>query len=289
MQNVCFIGLGTMGLPMALNLIRAGNTLTVFDLNEMAVDQAVAAGAGRVDSIRELSKASDVVITMLPDVPEVEAVMGGENGVIENAKKGALLIEMSTIHPDTTRRLAEDAAAKGLRFLDAPVCRSSKDAEAGTLLILVGGEESDLESARSLLNVMGSEIEYCGSVGSGITLKLINNTLVQGIAVALNEALMLTEKSGISIDALSSVCSRTAASNWLLEKAYPNKVFKNDFSLGFALDWAAKDVGHTVSLAKSLGLDSRVSEVALAWLTEAQEAGLGRQDAFVLSKFMAEK
>lgn len=289
MRNVGFIGLGTMGLPMVLNLIRDGNTVTVFDLNELAVDQAVAAGASRTDSIGELSRTNDFVITMLPDVPEVEAVMNGENGVIENAKTGTILIEMSTIHPDTTRRLAKRAEEKGLRFLDAPVCRSSKDAEAGTLLILVGGNALDLKSARSLLNSMGSEIEHCGPVGSGITLKLINNTLVQGIAVALNEALILTKKSGISTDALSSVCSRTAASNRLLEKAYPNKVFKNDFSLGFALDWAAKDVGHTVSLAKSLGLDLRVSEVAFAWLSEAQSAGLGRQDAFVLSKFMAEK
>ncbi len=289
MENVGFVGLGTMGLPMAVNLIRAGYTVTVYDLRESAVERAVAEGARRAESVGELSRTNGIVVTMLPDVPEVEAVMTGQDGILENARSATIVIEMSTIHPDTTRKLADYAKTKGIRFLDAPVCRSSKDAENGTLLILVGGEEADLEAVRGLLDTMGSEIEHCGPVGSGITLKLINNTLVQGIAVALNEALILTEKSGISIEALSSVCSRTAASNRLLEKAYPNKVFKNDYSLGFALDWATKDVGHTVSLAKSLGVDPKVGVVALHWLKEAQRAGLGRQDAFVISKYMSEQ
>ena len=133
---------------------------------------------------------------------------------------------------------------------------------------------------------MGSEIEHCGSVGSGITLKLINNTLVQGIAVALNEALLLCEKTGADREALVSVCSRTAASNRLLEKAYPAKVFKNDYSLGFALDWAVKDVGHTVSLAESLAVPLPVGSLAHDLLKKAQAEGLGRKDAFVLFESM---
>ena len=286
MQTVGFIGLGTMGLPMALNLIRKGFSVVAFDVNPASIDRAIEGGAQACESIQELAAKSGIIITMLPDVPEVESVMYGPDGVLENAMDGTLLIEMSTIHPDTTKQVAFEASKRGIRFVDAPVCRSSKDAENGTLLILVGGEAQDLDYCLPLLEAMGSEIEYCGVVGSGITLKLINNTLVQGIAVALNEALLLCEKTGISKEALGSVCSRTAASNRLLEKAYPAKVYKGDYSLGFALDWAAKDVRHTVSLAQSLGLDQRSGLLALELLEQAQEKGLGRQDAFALFSMM---
>lgn len=286
MQTVGFIGLGTMGYPMALNLLKAGMSVVVFDVNEEVVSSAIEHGARSCDSVADLSKQSEVIITMLPDVPEVELVMLAEEGVVRNARPGSLLIEMSTIHPDTSKMVWRAAQERGLRFVDAPVCRSSKDAEAGTLLILVGGDKVDLERGLPILEVMGSEIEHCGPVGSGITLKLINNTLVQGIAVALNEALLLSENTGISREALISVCSRTAASNRLLEKAYPAKVFKDDYSLGFALDWAAKDVRHTVSLARSNGLEFELGQLTSRLLEQAQGAGLGRQDAFSLFKHM---
>ena len=281
-ERVGFIGLGTMGAPMARNVMAGGFPLGVYDIRPEAAEPLAAEGATAHDSPAALAAASDAIISIVPDSQDVAAVMLGEGGVLPGARSGSLIIEMSTIDPETTRRVGAEAARVGVRMIDAPVCRSSQHAVRGELMVLVGGHEKDFEECLPLLKTMGDTFHYCGELGAGVTMKLVNNTMGQGIALAVLECLTLGVKAGLSLEQMVEVFSGTAVSNKFMEAVYPARAFRGNFDLGFALDWAHKDVGHFLSLASRLNVPCPAAAMAHQFQQIARSQGKGRLDHTVL-------
>ena len=218
MATIGFIGLGVMGRPMAEHLVRAGHEVTVHNRSPDPVRALVEAGAKAGASAAEVAEGADVVITMVPDSPDVEAVVLGEQGVLEAAREGLLLIDMSTIRPDTARKVAEAAAARGVRFLDAPVSGGQVGAEEATLSIMVGGSAEDFEAARPVLESLGRTIMHVGPVGSGQTVKAANQLIVAGVIELVSEAIVLLEAHQVDMEPAIEVLAGGLAGNQILER-----------------------------------------------------------------------
>jgi 4-hydroxybutyrate dehydrogenase/sulfolactaldehyde 3-reductase len=278
MKTIGFIGLGAMGRPMARNALKGGFALRVHDIVPEAVEALRAAGAEVRPSPREVARDADGVITMLPDSPDVEAVMLGPDGVAAGARAGTYVIDMSTIDPSTSKRVGQALRARGLRFVDAPVGRTAAHAEAGTLLVMIGGEPADVRAVEPLLRTMGSDLVHCGPPGSGITMKVVNNYLSCAASVLTAECLVLGVKAGLDLETMLRVMTGTAAKTAHLEMTYPAKAFRGDFTPGFLIDLAHKDLG----LALRLGGEERVplamGAVAREIYSHARARGKGRLD-----------
>jgi 2-hydroxy-3-oxopropionate reductase len=204
-ERIGFIGLGLMGRPMAHHLLTAGYQLTVFNRSRRAIDELVSAGAVAADSPRDVAKQSDIVITMLPDGPDVESVILGENGLQEGMLEGMLIIDMSTISPITTTHIASVLEAHHVGLLDAPVSGGEEGAKSATLSIMVGGSEEHFQRAQPIFAVLGKTITHCGPTGSGQIVKACNQVLVALIIEAISEALVLGAKSGVAPDIILKV------------------------------------------------------------------------------------
>jgi len=278
MRRIGFIGLGTMGRPMARNVLRAGFALAVHDLRPEPVEELVRLGAERRTSPREAARDADAVVTMLPDSPDVEAVLLGPEGVIHGARPGTLVVDMSTIDPATTRRLGAALRARGLRMVDAPVGRTSAHAEAGTLLIMVGGAPEDVAAAEPLLRAMGSDVIHCGPFGAGITMKVVNNFLSCASVALTAECLVLGVKAGLEVETMLRVLTGTAARTAHLELTYPVKALRGDFTPGFMVDLAHKDLGLALRLGAECRVPLAVGAAARELLTAARARGKGRLD-----------
>jgi 4-hydroxybutyrate dehydrogenase/sulfolactaldehyde 3-reductase len=283
MQDVGFIGLGTMGGPMARNLLKAGYRLTAFDIDDTALASIVAAGAKAASSPLTVATASDVVITMLPDAPDVEAAVLGENGVIHGIRKDAVLIDMSTIDPMTTRRVAAALATKGTSMIDCPVAKTAEHAVTGTLTLMVGGPPDIVERCRTLLSCMGSDFFYCGELGMGETMKLTNNMLASITANGTVEALVTGIKAGLTLETMLEVMRTTMAWNQQLA-AMPKKGFLGKFKPGFMIRLAHKDVRLALQLAKAMGVRTPLGAGTLQTLEDAIAAGLGNEDTAAVLK-----
>jgi 4-hydroxybutyrate dehydrogenase/sulfolactaldehyde 3-reductase len=278
MKTIGFIGLGAMGGPMARNVLKGGYTLRVHDVVPEAAEALRSAGAEPRPSPREVARDADCVITMLPDSPDVEAVLLGGDGVLAGARPGTYVIEMSTIDPSVSRRVSETLRARGLRFVDAPVGRTAAHAQAGTLLVMIGGEAADVGAVEPLLRTMGSDLVHCGPPGAGITMKVVNNYLSCAASVLTAECLVLGVKAGLDLETMLRVMTGTAAKTAHLEMTYPAKAFRGDFTPGFLIDLAHKDLG----LALRLGAEERVPLAMGAAAREVYSAarahGKGRLD-----------
>jgi 4-hydroxybutyrate dehydrogenase/sulfolactaldehyde 3-reductase len=278
MKAIGFIGLGAMGGPMARNVLKGGYTLRVHDVVPEAAEALRLAGAEPRPSPREVARDADCVITMLPDSPDVEAVLLGGDGVLAGARAGTYVIEMSTIDPSVSRRVGEILRARGLRFVDAPVGRTAAHAQAGTLLVMIGGETADVHAVEPLLRTMGSDLVHCGPPGAGITMKVVNNYLSCAASVLTAECLVLGVKAGLDLETMLRVMTGTAAKTAHLEMTYPAKALRGDFTPGFLIDLAHKDLG----LALRLGAEERVplamGAVAREVYSAARAHGKGRLD-----------
>ena len=221
MTRIGFIGVGTMGLPMAVNLVKKGFTVTAFDLNPAAVQAAAGAGMTAAASAAEAVAGADLVITMLPSSPHVESAFTGDGGVLMAARKGTLCVDMSTIDPAVTRRLAAAAAERGLRFVDAPVSGGVPRATDGTLAIMVGGAPADFEAARPALAAMGANVIHVGPVGSGEVAKLCNNLIAGVAAVAVSEAFRIAEGFGVDPKVITEVIAKSSGNTWVMEHMHP--------------------------------------------------------------------
>jgi 3-hydroxyisobutyrate dehydrogenase len=279
MQRIGFVGLGTMGFPMARNVVKAGYEVTAYDIIPEPVERLAAAGARAAASPREAAEGTEVVITMLPAAPEVEAAVFGDDGVYAGLAPGALHIEMSTIEPSATRRFAAHAEARGIRVIDAPVGKSSAAAAIGDLTIMVGGPADVLEECRPLLSTMGSTIHHCGqAVGSGEVVKLVNNLVSGGIVVLLAEALVLGAKAGADPEVLAEVMGGTAAASWQLENTFRKNVFHGNFEPGFKTRLMLKDAGLALGMARELDVPLPVCALIREQYATAVSKGLGDLD-----------
>lgn len=263
---------------MALNLIKAGYALRVHDLDPTAVERLVAVGAQRTAGPSEVARGADCVITMLPNGEHVEAVLFGSHGVATVLSRDALYVDMSTIGPASTDRVAGSLAERGIEMVDAPVGRTSKHAEEGKLLIMVGASPEALARVRPVLERMGDSVVYCGPVGMGARMKMVNNFMSITSNATTVEALALAEASGLDPELARQVMLGTTAGQGHMNTTYPAKVLKGDLAPGFAIDLAHKDLGLALDLGSSLGLGLDTGQAAKRAYDEARAAGHGRHD-----------
>ena len=269
--RIGFIGIGTMGLPMALNVLRGGYPLTVFDLSEAALAEAEKAGAHRAATIAELVRQSDVVITMLPDAPDVEETALGSGGIEANAGPGLIYVDMSTIDPVTSRRVGARLGACGIRMIDSPVARGVENARAGTLALMIGGDLAVFQEVEPLLRRMADTITHCGELGNGTAMKLVNNFLSAGIVSAIAEAMTIGLKAGLPLDLMVRISGGTGTNNAWLHKLMPGKAFLGDFSPGFMSRLARKDQRLSTKLAEEIGVPLTLGAAVLQLLDETTE------------------
>jgi 3-hydroxyisobutyrate dehydrogenase len=292
-QRIGFIGLGLMGKPMARNLMKAGFPLTIYARHPEKVQDLVSEGATPVTSSRAVGEASDVVITMLPNSPEVEEVVFDEAGVLAGAgaRVGMTIIDMSTIAPDASRDFARRAAERGVAFLDAPVSGGSTGAEAGTLSIMVGGDQQVFEACRPILEAMGSreKIFYVGPSGSGEVVKLANNLLCGAIAAASAEAMVLGVKAGVDVESLAKIIGVSSGASWQLSTVFPLRVYNGSFQPGFMTDLLYKDLGLALDLGAANGVPLELAALTREMYARAREAGYGRSDYSAVIKLLEEQ
>lgn len=277
LPKVAWIGLGIMGSPMAENLIKAGYSVTGFTLEREKLDRLAANGGTVAPSIAEAVGGADVIVTMVPASPQVEAIAYGEDGVLENAKKGALLIDMSSITPQTSIDLAEAGREKGVRVLDAPVSGGEAGAVEAVLSIMVGGEQADFDQAKPLFEVLGRTIVRCGPHGAGQTVKAANQLIVAVNIQACAEAVVFLEKSGVDLDAALDVLNGGLAGSTVLTRKKDNFISR-DFAPGFRIDLHHKDMGIVTDAARNVGAALPVGAVVAQLVASLRAQGDGGLD-----------
>ncbi len=276
MLKVGFAGLGIMGQPMARRLLTAGFPLVVFDLSHARCEPLIAAGASGAESLKELAAQSDVVITMVPDTPDVESALFGERGVSFGLKPGSIVIDMSTISPSATVRFARRLAEKGCEMLDAPVSGGEPGAQAGTLAIMVGGKREVFEKCLPIFQAVGKTITFTGPQGNGQKTKLINQVVGSLNVLAMVEGLRLAGAAGLDLDATVRSVAGGAAGSWMVANLGP-KVIKGDFAPGFSIKLHHKDLRLVRELVTELGGDYPGIELVYSLFSSAIEKGLGGQ------------
>ena len=281
-MNVGFIGIGVMGGPMALNVLKGGHKLTVYDLDKSAVARLVAAGAKAAATPKEVGAASEIVVTMLPEPKHVEAVVLGADGVAAGLKPGAIVIDMSTIDPISSQRIGAELRRRGFHMVDSPVGKTSEHAATGTLTLMLGGEPEILARAKPVLDCMGNETFLCGGPGMGHAMKTVNNLLATTIMAANTEALAIGVKCGLTLELMMEVMKTTMSNNVQLYVAMPKKAFKGDDSPGFMVKLACKDVRQAVELGRAQGFEPLVGAACQKTLEEAMEKGYADRDTAAL-------
>ena len=282
-DRVGFIGLGIMGSGMTHNLLRAGTDLTVYNRTPARMQTLADAGAATAASPAELAAATDVVFTCVSDTPDVESVLLGPDGVVHGARAGSLVVDMSTISPLATRRVAERLGQAGVAMLDAPVSGGSEGAAKGTLSIMVGGAEADLERVRPLLRVMGSTITRVGPIGAGQSCKLVNQILVVGNMLAAAEALVFAQAAGLDLERTIEAVAGGAGGSWMLSNRGPQAI-RRDWRPGFTIDLQQKDLRLVLEAADQLGVPTLATSTVFHLYRTLQAAGLGHEGNHALVK-----
>ncbi len=285
MSKVGFIGLGLIGKPMCMNLVKKGFDVTCWNRTSSKMEDVVAAGAKAAGSAREAAKGNEFTIIMVNDSPDVEEVILGPNGVIEGAGQDSVVIDMSTISPSVTREIACKLAGKGVHMLDGPVSGGVGGAETGTLSIMVGGDAEVLERSRHVLEGMGTRITHCGSNGMGQVTKLANNITGQGTLAAVTEGLIFAAKHGGDLEATLSALSGGAAQSWMLENLGA-RMCDRDFAPGFMVDTAQKDMRLILQAAEEMNVSLPVTALVTQIFRSAQEMGYGEDGTQAYAKVM---
>lgn len=271
-MKVAFIGLGTMGGPMALNILKAGHQVTVYNRTREREEALAAEGAQRAESPAKAAEAAEIIVSIVSDTPDAEEVIIGENGVIHGAREGAIVVDMSTISPAATRRISEKLGQKGIKMIDAPVSGGSEGAQLGTLAIMVGGDEDDVRKTLPVLEAMGKTITHVGPIGAGQVTKAINQIIIAGTYLSVAEGMTLGLKAGLDMYKVIEAIRGGAAGSWVLDNRAGN-VVENEYPLGFRVRLHRKDLGIALEAAKELGV-----AMPCAALVEQIENGLMSQN-----------
>jgi 3-hydroxyisobutyrate dehydrogenase len=274
MKRIGFIGLGIMGRPMSQNLLKAGYPVTVFNRSRGPAELLAAAGARVAESPKEVAAESDVVITMVTDTPDVEQVILGPGGVIEAAREGLVVVDMSTISPKTTREMSSELAKRGVAMLDAPVSGGDKGAREATLTIMVGGPEAVFNDCLPILQAMGRKVSLMGGSGAGQLTKLANQILVVGNMIGVCECLVFAKKAGLDQKKVIDSLSAGAASSWSLVNLGP-KAADGDFAPGFKVKLLQKDLKLLLSSANELGVALPGSSIGHQLYNALEASGRG--------------
>ena len=274
MKKIGFIGVGIMGKPMAKNLIDTGYKLIAYDIVDKALNEIVEYGAERGTSPKNVAQNSDIIITMLPNSPDVEKAVLGENGVIEGVREGQILIDMSSIAPLVSQEVAEELEKKGVETLDAPVSGGQEKAEAGTLAIMVGGKKEVFEGCKKILDVMGGSVTLVGGIGAGQTTKLANQIIVAINIAAAAEALTMGKKAGVDPEAIFNAIRGGLAASQCLEDKAP-RMFEGRYDPGFRIRLHVKDLTNVLETSRELHtampLTSQVMEMMQVLVAEGHD------------------
>jgi 3-hydroxyisobutyrate dehydrogenase len=283
MTRVGFVGLGTMGAAMAANVARAGFETHAWNRSPGRGAELEALGVQRQPTPAALTTASDIVISIVSDTPDVEAVLFGPEGVATGAAPGTLVVDMSTISPSATRDFASRLAEKGIAMLDAPVSGGSEGAQKGTLTIFVGGDAADLERARPVLEAMGKTITHVGGHGAGQAVKAVNQVILAGTYLGVAEGIVLALKAGLDVEQVVGALGGGAAQSWVLANR-SGRMLANDYPLGFKVALHRKDLNIALAMAQELGADLPVSTLAEAIEGELMAAGHADDDMSALAR-----
>ncbi len=282
-DRVGFVGLGIMGRGMCHNLLDAGFDLTVFNRTPERAEEVVAAGATRADSPAAVAAASDITITCVSDTPDVESVVLGDDGVAHGVSAGDLVVDCSTISPDTTRTIAAALSDHDVAMLDAPISGGSEGAANGTLSIMVGGPDDAFERARPVLEAMGSSITHVGGHGDGQAVKLVNQVLVVHAMLGVSEALLLAAAEGLDLERTLAAVTGGAAGSWMLANRGP-QVVERDWSPGFTIDLQQKDLRLVLEAFERLRVPAVGTALIHQLYTTLQQRGLGGEGNHALVK-----
>ena len=285
MANIGFIGLGIMARPMSINLMKAGHTLAVYDVVPALLDAAVAAGAARGESCRDVASRSEIVITMLPDGPEVEQAMLGPGGVLEGARPGTAVVDMSSISPMVSQKVGAACAAKGVGFLDAPVSGGEPKAVEGTLAIMVGGDAAVFEKMAPVLKSLGSSVTLTGPVGAGNVTKLANQIMVACNIAAMGEALVLATRAGLDPEVVFNAVKGGLAGSAVLNAKAPMAIARN-FQPGFRIRLHQKDLRNALLAAEAMKVALPLTSLVQQELVGLMNAGKGDCDHSAIVTFV---
>jgi 3-hydroxyisobutyrate dehydrogenase len=285
-MRIAVLGLGTMGAPMAENLIKAGFEVTVQNRTRSKEEPFEALGASRAASPAEAAADAEIILTCVSDTPDVERVLlDAETGAINGLKEGALVIDCSSIEPEATRRVAEQFRAKGIGYVDAPLSGGSEGAIHGTLTVMCGGSEEDFERARPVLQVIGSKITRIGPVGCGQIAKVANQVVIAGTYLALGEALTLAFRAGADPEKVVEAIGGGVAGSWILNNR-SEKMLKDDYPLGFRLRLHRKDLGIALDTAREFGVPLAVASLVATIEDSLIAQGYGDEDMSNLARFV---
>lgn len=294
MTTIAFIGLGHMGLPMARNLLKAGFNLNVFDLLQAAVEDLAKDGALPASSALEAVQNADVVVSMLPASRHVEGLYLGDNGLLAALKPGSLVLECSTIAPESARKVHQAAQARGIDLIDAPVSGGTAGAAAGTLTFMIGGAAETLEKARSIFDAMGKNIFHAGPAGAGQVAKVCNNQVLAVQMIATAEAMAMGVANGLEPAVLAEIMRQSSGGNWTLEKYNPwpgvmeNAPASKGYSGGFMAELMTKDLGLAQEAAQASGSSTPMGALALQLYRLLLKQGKGKQDFSVVQQLFIE-
>lgn len=283
MEKIGFVGLGIMGKPMALNLIKAGFEVIAFNRTKEKVEAIIKAGGKAANTPKEVAENSDIIITIVSDSPDVKNVILGENGIIFGIKEGSVVIDMSTISPSVTKDIAEKLKAKNVEMLDAPVSGGDVGAINATLSIMVGGNSNTLERCKPVFEALGKTITHCGANGMGQTTKLCNQILVSVTNMAVSEAVLFAQKSGLNAHTMVEATKGGAAGSWQLANLGP-KMVNEDYTPGFMIDLQQKDLRLVIEAAEELHLPLPALTYVHQLYKSNQANGEGREGTQALYK-----
>ena len=278
MAKIGFIGLGAMGLCMARNLLSSGHKVIGFDFSKVAMDAHIKNGGEIAISAAEASAEANFVISMLPNGDAVKQAALGESGVAEKLPKDSLFIDMSTIHPLETDQIRQDLRDQSISMVDAPVGRTSVEAELGKSLFMVGAEKCDFDAVQPILACMGDTFIDCGGPGTGSRMKIVNNLMTTSLNVLTAQVLTFSEATGLDQNVALEVMGGTAAGRGHMSTTYPSKVLRGDLEPAFMIDLAKKDLDIAIKFSETLGVPISLAIQAEKIYTEAQADGRGRQD-----------
>jgi 3-hydroxyisobutyrate dehydrogenase len=282
-ERVGFIGLGIMGRGMANNLLKAGFSVRVWNRTASRMDPFVEAGAEAGSSPADVAAHSDIIVTCVSDTPDVEAVILGENGVIHGVSAGDLVIDCSTISPKVTREVAAKLNEKGAHMLDAPISGGSEGAAQGTLSIMIGGEAAQVERAMPVLQAMGKTITHVGDQGAGQMVKLVNQILVVGNALAMSEALVFAQAGGLDLRKTLDAVKGGAAGSWMLSNRGP-QILERDWRPGFTVNLQQKDLRLVLEAADQLAVPLPGTSLVFNMYRPLEAQGLGEEGNHALIK-----
>jgi len=284
-KDIGFVGLGIMGRPMAKNLIKAGYSLTVFDVIGTNVEQVVTEGASAASSAKEVAANTSVVITMVPDSADSEAAIMGPNGVLEGASKGSVVIDMSSIAPGVSQKIADACESAGVEFLDAPVSGGEPKAIDGTLAIMVGGKKQVFNEHVDLLNSLGASVVLCGDYGAGNITKLANQIIVAANIEAVSEALVLSSKAGLDPNVVFQAIRGGLAGSTVLDAKAPMMI-EGNFKAGFRIKLHQKDLHNAILTGKELGVPLPVTGLVQQMIGSLMNDGKGDLDHSAIANFI---